>query len=330
MDTTAVFIFSESSACSASTPTAVPFADVASASPTSRALGPLPPAMRYSAGRGSRPLPGSQNPITVISPRTSGVKGVDQASGGGANGLDASRFESRFDASSVAFFLVPSARASEDASRARADVAGAPARRSALVSPASSASREAHGVHAGAGKTRTRMPVCCSSSRPGTLSVASNARAPRAGAAGSIASRQIETLPGFLTAVFPDCSAVRDERCLASHRNFGETVSKARASKEERMGCEPMSRSAKPRVEGGADRAGRRVSGPGLLRRSREASSARAVPSRVSARGPGTSRGLSPRPRTANTHAGLRPTICFCAKETRRISPSRAFREVEY
>ena len=96
------------------------------------------------------------------------------------------------------------------------------------------------------------------------------------------------------------------------------------------MGCEPMSRSAKPRVEGGADRAWRRVSGPGLLRRSREASSARAVPSRVSARGPGLLGAFRRDPvRLIRTRVCAQQSV-FRAEETRRISPSRAFREVEY
>ena len=89
MDTTAVFIFSESSACSASTPSRF-VSDVASSrkrhdgAATSRALGPLAPAMRCSAPRGSTPPPGSQNPITVIAPIAAGVTGVDHASGGAA------------------------------------------------------------------------------------------------------------------------------------------------------------------------------------------------------------------------------------------------------
>ena len=40
--------------------------------------------MRCSAPRGSTPPPGSQNPITVIAPKTAGVTGVDQLSGGAA------------------------------------------------------------------------------------------------------------------------------------------------------------------------------------------------------------------------------------------------------
>ena len=64
-----------------------------------------------------------------------------------------------------------------------------------------------------------------------------------------------------------------------------------------------MSRSAQPRAEGGADHALPRVSGPGLIRRSREASSARARPvARVSARAyPAHCEGAFPR----ETHVRL-------------------------
>ena len=96
------------------------------------------------------------------------------------------------------------------------------------------------------------------------------------------------------------------------------------------MGCEPMSRSAKPRVEGGADRAGRRVSGPGLLRRSREASSARAVPSRVSARGPGLLGAFRRDPvRLIRTRVCAQQSV-FARKKRDAFPLLGAFREVEY
>ena len=67
-----------------------------------------------------------------------------------------------------------------------------------------------------------------------------------------------------------------------------------------------MSRSAQPRAEGGADHALPRVSGPGLIRRSREASSARARPvARLRAR-PRHCEGGFPR----ETHVRLSTRVC--------------------